>query len=87
MEDTLGLIEESRHLAHDLGYEIREEPLGDLAGGPCVIAGRRAILLNLEQPAADRLEVLLRTLCADPAVAEQPMSRLLAAKLAAARTG
>lgn len=87
MEDTLGLIEESRHLAHDLGYEIREEPLGDLAGGPCVIAGRRAILLNLEQPAADRLDVLLRTLCSDPAVAERPMSRLLAAKLAAARAG
>ena len=87
MEDTLGLIEESRQLARELGYEVREEPLGDLAGGPCVIAGRPAILLNLEQPAADRLEVLLRTLGSDPAVAEQPVSRLLAAKLAAARAG
>jgi hypothetical protein len=84
MEDTLGLIEESRQLARDLGYEVREEPLGDLAGGLCVIAGRRAILLNLEQSAAERLAVLLRTLGSDPAARARPVSRLLAARLAAA---
>lgn len=84
MEDTLGLIEESRQLARDLGYEVREEPLGDLVGGPCVIAGRRAILLNLEQSAAERLTVLLQTLGSDPATQTRPMSRLLAARLATA---
>jgi hypothetical protein len=86
MDDTLGLLEESRQLAQDLGYEVREEPLGDLPGGTCVIAGRRSILLNLELPAADRLAVLLGTLAADPAVVGQPVSRLLAARLAAARS-
>lgn len=87
MDDTLGLLEECRYLAHEVGYEIREEPLGDLPGGPCVIAGRRAILLNLEQPAADRLDVLLRALCVDPAVPGQPVSRMLAVRLAAAKAG
>ncbi|MFM9010896.1 MAG: hypothetical protein ACKON8_08520, partial [Planctomycetota bacterium] len=75
MSDTLGLLEEARQIATDLGYEVREEPLGDLAGGPCVIAGRRAILDNLEQSAAERLAVLLRTLGSDPAARSRPVSR------------
>lgn len=85
MDDTLGLLEESRCLAQELGYDVREEPLDDIPGGPCVIAGRRSILLNLTLPAADRLAILLATLAADPMVAGRPMSRLLAARLAVAR--
>lgn len=81
MEDTLGLLEESVQLAREAGYEVREEPLGDLPGGACVIGGRRSILVNLASPAADRLNLLLAALAADPAVAARPMSRLLAARL------
>ena len=64
MSDTLGLLEESRQLAHDLGYRVREEPLGDLAGGACTIGGVPQILLNLEQAPADRLDRLLKALAA-----------------------
>jgi hypothetical protein len=83
MDDTLGLLEEALQLAGDVGYTVRQEPLGDLPGGPCVVGGRRTLLLNLQSPAADRLEVLLRTLAGDPAVMEQPVSRLLARRLRA----
>ena len=83
MHDTLGLLEEARQLASDLGYVVREEPLGDLAGGPCVVGGERRILLNLEQGPADRLEVLLRALAADQRTEAEPKSRLLAKRLAA----
>jgi hypothetical protein len=79
--DTLGLLEEALQLAGELGHHVREEPLGDLPGGPCVVGGRRTILLNLESPAADRLAVLLRTLARDPAIFTQPVSRLLAERL------
>jgi hypothetical protein len=41
------------------------------------------VLLNLEHPAAARLEVLLRALAADPRAAQEPKSRLLAARLEA----
>lgn len=82
MADTLGLLEEARHLARDLGYDVREELLGDLPGGPCTVAGQRRILLNIEQPPADQLAVLLRALAADAAVAGRPKSRLLADRLA-----
>jgi hypothetical protein len=85
MDDTLGLLEESLQLARDVGYRVREEPLGDLPGGACVVGGRKTILLNLAAPAADRLTVLVAALAGDPAVAEQPVSRLLGARLNQAR--
>ena len=83
MNDTLGLLEEARQLASDLGYRVREEPLGDLAGGPCTVGGERRVLLNLEHGPGDRLVVLLRALADDPRVASEPKSRLLAKRLAA----
>jgi hypothetical protein len=83
MQDTLGLLEEARQLASDLGYVVREEPLGELAGGPCVVAGERRILLNLEHGPAERLNVLLGALAADPRAEAEPKSRLLARRLEA----
>jgi hypothetical protein len=84
MSDTLGLLEELRQLARDLGYEIREEPLGDLPGGPCRLGGRDRILLNIEHAPADQLAVLIVALATDPRVSQEPMSRLLAERLAQA---
>ena len=81
MTDTLGVVAEARQLAHDLGYVVREEPLGDLAGGPCVVGGERRILLNLEHATTAQLDVLVAALAADPRTRSQPMSRLLAARL------
>lgn len=81
MADTLGLLEEARQLAKDLGYHVREEALGDLPGGPCTVAGVRHVLLNLEHPAAERLERLLAALAADPRLAAEPKSRLLETRL------
>lgn len=83
MNDTLGLLEEARQLASDLGYRVREEPLGDLAGGPCTVGGERHLLLNVGHGPADRLTTLLQALAADPRVAAEPKSRLLARRLAA----
>jgi hypothetical protein len=85
MSDTLGLLEEARQLAIDLGYRVREEPLGELSGGPCTVAGERHVLLNLEHGPADRLEVLLRALADDPRAAGEPQSRLLAKRLTGLR--
>ena len=81
MDDTLGLLEEALHLAREVGFLVRDEPLGELPGGPCVVGGKRTILLNIQSPAADRLTVLLRALASEPAVADQPVSRLLAGRL------
>ena len=81
MSDTLGLLAESRHVAEDLGYSVREEPLGDLPGGACVVGGERRILLNAEHAPAMQLEVLIAALSTDERVRALPLSRLLAARL------
>lgn len=81
MADTLGLLEEARQLARDLGYRVREEPLGDLPGGPCTVGGVRHLILNLEHSAADRLDRLLTVLAGDPGIAAEPKSRLLESRL------
>jgi len=81
MSDTLGLFAEARQVAIDLGYVVREEPLGDLPGGACQVGQERRILLNLEQPVAAQLDVLVTALAADPRTRSQPMSRLLAVRL------
>lgn len=85
MRETLGLLAEATQIAQDLGYTVREEPLGDLPGGCCEVGGVPQVLLNLEQPAAERLDRLLQALAADPRVAREPKSRLLEARLAAVR--
>ena len=81
MADTLGLLEEARQLAKDLGYHVREEALGDLPGGPCTVGGVRHVLLNLEHTAAERLDRLLAAIGGDPGIAAEPKSRLLEARL------
>lgn len=81
MSELLGLLAEGMQLASDLGYRVREEPLGDMPGGGCVVAGQRQILLNLEQGPAERLEHLLNVLAADPQIASEPKSRALAKRL------
>jgi hypothetical protein len=81
MADTLGLYQEALHLARDLGYEVREEPLGELPGGGCTVNGTTRVLLNLERPVAERLDRLLRALVDDVRVAAEPKSRLLESRL------
>ena len=81
MADTLGLLEEARQLAKDLGYHVREEALGDLPGGPYTVGGVRHVLLNLEHTAAERLDRLLAVIGCDPGIAAEPKSRLLEARL------
>lgn len=85
MSDTLGLLEEAMQVVRDLGYRVREEALGDLPGGACTVAGDRHLILNSLLPAAQRLEVLLDLLATDAAAAHEPMSALLARRVAAWR--
>lgn len=87
VSDTLGLLAEATQLARDLGYEVREEPLGDLPGGRCTVGGVASVILNIEQPPATRLERLLRALIDDPRLAAEPKSRLLERRLDTLRRG
>lgn len=86
MSDTLGLLEEAMQVVRDLGYVVREEPLGDMPGGACTVSGHRHLILNVQHPPAERLSVLLDVLAGDVAALDEPMSRLLGEHLAAVRS-
>jgi hypothetical protein len=81
VSDTLGLLAEATQLARDLGYDVREEPLGELPGGQCTVGGVPCVILNIEQPPAARLDRLLRAIVGDPRLAVEPKSRLLERRL------
>ncbi len=81
MADTLGLLAEATQLARDLGYEVHEEPLGELPGGLCRVGSARRILLNVADAPAEQLERLLKILAADEKWLSVPVSPLLAQRL------
>lgn len=87
VSDTLGLLEEAMQLARDLGYRVREEPLGEVPGGACAVGGQRQILLNAAHPSSQRLDTLLDVLTADADVGDQPVSHLLESRLRRHRSG
>ena len=87
VSDTLGLLEEAMQLARDLGYRVREEPLGEVPGGVCAVGGQRQILLNAAHPSSQRLDTLLDVLAADADVGDQPVSHLLESRLRRHRSG
>lgn len=81
MSDTLGLLEEAIQVAVELGYRVREEPLGDLPGGACTVGGVRQVMLNAAQPPLQRLDLLLGLLAVAPGIEDQPVSALLESRL------
>ena len=77
MVDTLGLLAEAIQLACELGYDVREEPLGDTASGEVRIGAIRHILLNVSDLPTDQLEQLTKILAADDRWKTVPVSHLL----------
>ena len=77
MVNTLGLLAEAIQLACELGYDVREEPLGDTASGEVRIGASRHILLNVSDLPAGHLEQLSKILAADDRWKTVPVSHLL----------
>ena len=77
MVDTLGLLAEAIELACELGYAVREAPVGDTASGEVRIGATRHILLNVSDLPADQLEQLMKILAADDRWKTVPVSHLL----------
>ena len=83
MVDTLGLLAEATQLACELGYDVREEPLGDASSGEVRVGTDRHILLNVSDLPADQLQQLTRILAADDRWKTVPLSHLLKRTLSA----
>jgi hypothetical protein len=77
MADTLGLLAEAIQLARELGFDVREEPLGETASGEVRIGSSHHILLNVLDLPSDQLEQLAGILAADERWKNVPVSKLL----------
>ena len=77
MVDTLGLLAEAIQLARELGYDVREEPLGDTSSGGVRIGSSGKIFLNVSDLPADQIEHLVKILAADDRWETVPVSHLL----------
>ena len=77
MVDTLGLLAETIQLARELGYDVREEPLGDTSSGGVRIGSSRKIFLNVSDLPADQIAHLVKILAADDRWETVPVSHLL----------
>lgn len=59
---TVELLATALDAARQLGFQVREECLGGDGGGPCEIAGKKWLFLDLEQSRAEQLAVVMQLL-------------------------
>jgi len=59
---TVELLELALSAARELGYEVREEWLGGIGGGACLVKGRWRLFVDLNQTPRERLEQTLDAL-------------------------
>jgi hypothetical protein len=65
---SIDLKDEAIALAERLGWRIRQEYLGEVGGGPCEVAGRKWIFLDIALSPPEQFEQLLDALRGDPAI-------------------
>lgn len=66
--NTVELYELAKQLAESLGYQVREENLGGVGGGACIVAGRKCLFVDIEMSSVEQLDQLASAIGADPAI-------------------
>lgn len=70
---TVELLEHALGLVDRLGYEVRQEWLGGLAGGGCELRGHKTFFLDLALGPEDQLDQVIDTLRREPDAVGLPM--------------
>ena len=68
--DSLQLLAEALNIARQLGFEIREELIGEGKGGACRIRGRKYLFLDPQLGPRDRLQRVLDAIRDDAGLAQ-----------------
>jgi hypothetical protein len=71
------LLDEAIQASEQAGYCVRQEWLGGQGGGPCELAGRRYVFVDLALTPAEQLEALLDALRDNPATERLALSPAL----------
>jgi hypothetical protein len=68
--DSLQLLADALEIARQLGFEVREELIGEGRGGACRIRGRKCLFLDSRLAPRERLERVLDAIRGDSGIAE-----------------
>ena len=79
------LLEQALIVARKLGFRVREEYVGDIDGGSCVVRGQKMLFLDPQLSIPDRLTIVCETLAADPQLDHRTLSPALAARISGRR--
>jgi hypothetical protein len=74
---TVEILEVALHFCERLGYRVRQEYLGDVPGGGCLLRGQKWLFLDLSLNANEQLGVVLETLRKDPSLSQFTPPRCL----------
>jgi len=75
------LLEHALTVARKLGFLVREEYVGDIDGGSCVVRGQKMLFLDPQLSIPDRLAIVCEALAADRQLDRSTLSAPLAARL------
>lgn len=59
---SVDLLDEALELARSAGFEVRDQWLGESAGGACRLGGKWILFVNLSLTAEEQLQGLISTL-------------------------
>ena len=65
---TVELYAMTKSLASEMGYQIREEDLGGVGAGACLVAGRKCVFVDISSNTAEQLEQLSEAIANDPLI-------------------
>ena len=78
---SVELLEQALVVAQQLGFRVREEYVGDIDGGSCVVRGQKMLFLDPQLSIPDRLTIVCEALAADRQLDFSTLSAPLARRL------
>jgi hypothetical protein len=78
---SVELLEQALVVARQLGFRVREEYVGDIDGGSCVVRGQKMLFFDPQLSIPDRLTIVCEALAADRQLDRSTLSAPLTARL------
>ena len=79
------LLEHALEVARKLGFLVREEYVGDIDGGSCVVRGQKMLFLDPQLSIPDRLMIVCEALAAEEQLDRSALPEALARRLTVRR--
>ena len=79
------LLERALHVARQMGFQVREEYVGDIDGGSCVVHGQKMLFLDPQLNIPGRLRIVCEALATEKQLDRSTLPVALAERLTVRR--